>query len=159
MLCICVNSYVYVLVCMCSHYIYSLLILFIVAYSRRIHQVHLLFMQLLIHFILSIWMQNNIYFYDIWVIILLSERCMDTGWGLKRNWHFIFLPTYVCTLYSWSYCMLCDRTLYCYRIQNSTSIPPVSYVFPNGYNLALTVDRFKLTEALFDASSHNLKVM
>lgn len=43
------------------------------------------------------------------------------------------------------------------EIQNSTSIPPSTYVFPNGYNLGLTVDRFKLTEALFDASSHNLK--
>ena len=51
------------------------------------------------------------------------------------------------------------NTLYCYRIQNSTSIPPQTYVFPNGYNLGLTVDRFKLTEALFDASSHNLKVL
>ena len=56
-----------------------------------------------------------------------------------------------------SYCMK-EAMLCCHRIQNSTSIPPVSYVFPNGYNLGLTVDRFKLTEALFDASSHNLKV-
>ena len=67
------------------------------------------------------------------------------------------VPLCVCLYVHELSCMKVVTSCY-YRIQNSTSIPPVSYVFPNGYNLGLTVDRFKLTEALFDASSHNLKV-
>ena len=70
----------------------------------------------------------------------------------------MFVCVYVCVCVCVCVCTMHIIVLFCYRIQNSTSIPPVSYVFPNGYNLGLTVDRFKLTEALFDASSHNLKV-
>ena len=44
------------------------------------------------------------------------------------------------------------------RIDQSTSIPTSLYEFPNGYNINLTVERFKLCEGLFDASSSNLKV-
>lgn len=43
------------------------------------------------------------------------------------------------------------------EIDQSTSIPTSLYEFPNGYNLNLTVERFKLCEGLFDASSANLK--
>ena len=41
------------------------------------------------------------------------------------------------------------------RIENSTSIPTTLYEFPNGYNINLTVEKYKLCEGLFDSS--NLK--
>ena len=44
------------------------------------------------------------------------------------------------------------------RIETSTSIPSTLYEFPNGYNLNLTIEKFKLTEGLFDSSSDHIKV-
>ncbi len=44
-----------------------------------------------------------------------------------------------------------------HRLEQSTSIPTTQYEFPNGYNLNLTVEKFKLCEGLFDASSQNLR--
>lgn len=41
------------------------------------------------------------------------------------------------------------------RIENSTSIPTTLYEFPNGYNINLTIEKYKLCEGLFDSS--NLK--
>ena len=41
------------------------------------------------------------------------------------------------------------------RIENSTSIPTTLYEFPNGYNVNLTIEKYKLCEGLFDSS--NLK--
>ena len=45
-----------------------------------------------------------------------------------------------------------------HRVKNSSSIPPSSYEFPNGYNQSFTVEKFKLCEGLFDSSTPNLKV-
>ena len=45
-----------------------------------------------------------------------------------------------------------------YRVKNSSSLPPSSYEFPNGYNQSFTVEKFKLCEGLFDSSTPNLKV-
>ena len=45
-----------------------------------------------------------------------------------------------------------------HRIEHSTSIPSTSYEFPNGYSLNATVEKFKLTEGLFNAGSANIKV-
>jgi actin-like protein 6A len=39
------------------------------------------------------------------------------------------------------------------EIETSTSIPATNFEFPNGYNLNLTVEKFKLCEGLFDSSS------
>ena len=44
------------------------------------------------------------------------------------------------------------------RMEHSTSIPSSSYEFPNGYNLNATVEKFKITEGLFNAATANLKV-
>ena len=44
------------------------------------------------------------------------------------------------------------------RVEQSTSIPTTLYEFPNGYNINLTIEKFKLCEGLFDASTSNLKV-
>ena len=44
------------------------------------------------------------------------------------------------------------------RVENSTSIPSTLYEFPNGYNMNLTLEKFKLTEGLFNASTDNVKV-
>ncbi len=44
-----------------------------------------------------------------------------------------------------------------HRIEQSTSIPTTQYEFPNGYNVNLTVEKFKLCEGLFNSSSQNLK--
>jgi actin-related protein len=43
------------------------------------------------------------------------------------------------------------------EMEHSTSIPSTSYEFPNGYNLNATVEKFKLTEGLFNAGSANIK--
>lgn len=43
------------------------------------------------------------------------------------------------------------------EIEQSTSIPTTQYEFPNGYNLNLTVEKFKLCEGLFDSSTSNLR--
>ncbi|CAI8001281.1 Actin-like protein 6A, partial [Geodia barretti] len=43
------------------------------------------------------------------------------------------------------------------EIEHSTSIPSTSYEFPNGYSLNATVEKFKLTEGLFNAGSANIK--
>lgn len=43
------------------------------------------------------------------------------------------------------------------EIEQSSSILSSSYEFPNGYNIGLTVEKFKLCEGLFDASSAMLK--
>lgn len=45
-----------------------------------------------------------------------------------------------------------------HRVKNSSSLPPSSYEFPNGYNQSFTVEKFKLCEGLFDSSTPNLKV-
>ena len=45
-----------------------------------------------------------------------------------------------------------------HRLKNSSSLPPSSYEFPNGYNQSFTVEKFKLCEGLFDSSTPNLKV-
>jgi hypothetical protein len=45
-----------------------------------------------------------------------------------------------------------------YRIETSTSIPATNFEFPNGYNLNLTVEKFKLCEGLFDSSSGHVTV-
>ena len=42
-----------------------------------------------------------------------------------------------------------------FRIENSSSIPTTLYEFPNGYNINLTIEKYKLCEGLFDSS--NLK--
>lgn len=39
------------------------------------------------------------------------------------------------------------------RIENSTSIPTTLYEFPNGYNINLTIEKYKLCESLFDSST------
>jgi hypothetical protein len=44
------------------------------------------------------------------------------------------------------------------EMEHSTSIPSSSYEFPNGYNLNVTVEKFKITEGLFNAGTANLKV-
>jgi actin-related protein len=51
-----------------------------------------------------------------------------------------------------------SETILADEIKNSSSIPLASYEFPNGYNLGLTVDKFKFCEGLYDASTQNLKV-
>ncbi len=38
-------------------------------------------------------------------------------------------------------------------MEQSSSIPTTLYEFPNGYNINLTIDKFKLTEGLFNASN------
>ncbi|XP_003386197.1 PREDICTED: actin-like protein 6A [Amphimedon queenslandica] len=43
------------------------------------------------------------------------------------------------------------------EIETSTSIPTTLYEFPNGYNINLTVEKFKLTEGLFDSSTGHVK--
>lgn len=40
-----------------------------------------------------------------------------------------------------------------FRIENSTSIPTTLYEFPNGYNINLTIEKYKLCEGLFDSST------
>ena len=44
------------------------------------------------------------------------------------------------------------------RIETSSSIPTTLYEFANGYNLNLTLEKFKLTEGLFDSSTRRVKV-
>ena len=44
------------------------------------------------------------------------------------------------------------------RMEHSTSIPSSSYEFPNGYNISMTVEKFKITEGLFNSTTANLKV-
>lgn len=39
------------------------------------------------------------------------------------------------------------------RTEQSSSIPSTLYEFPNGYNINLTIEKFKLTEGLFNASN------
>jgi len=38
-------------------------------------------------------------------------------------------------------------------MEQSSSIPTTLYEFPNGYNINLTIEKFKLTEGLFNASN------
>ena len=51
--------------------------------------------------------------------------------------------------------MICAYYYPFLRIENSTSIPTTLYEFPNGYNINLTIEKYKLCEGLFDSS--NLK--
>ena len=59
-------------------------------------------------------------------------------------------------------CVSLASSFLCYppspRVEQSTSIPTTLYEFPNGYNINLTIEKFKLCEGLFDASTSNLKV-
>ena len=44
------------------------------------------------------------------------------------------------------------------RIDTSSSIPSSLYEFPNGYNMNLALEKFRLSEGLFDSSSGIVKV-
>lgn len=43
--------------------------------------------------------------------------------------------------------------LHCHRIEQSSSIPTSFYEFPNGYNINLTIEKFRLCEGLFNAAN------
>ncbi len=73
------------------------------------------------------------------------------------NWDNLFLhyiKVYVDTILSYQ----CVWLIYSVRIEASNSIPSTLYEFPNGYNMHLAIEKYKLTEGLFDASSDNVKV-